>query len=111
MRKLEDLKTQKAIREAAQTVQLLPEDNMEEPMMAPVEATTTESTPETPETPETTSQGYKMVDAILQANRNSKDLPEATPFWIKALHSQDGWELMEGLLTKDGMLYVPPHDN
>ncbi len=42
----------------------------------------TESTPETPETPEieATPQGYKMMDAILQANHNSKDLSEAVPF-------------------------------
>ncbi len=73
------MKTQKAIRKAARIVQLLPEDNIEESMMAPIEATATESTPETLET-EATPQGYKMMDTILQVNCNSKDLPETVPF-------------------------------
>ncbi len=108
--KLEDLKIQKAIWKAIQTIQLLPEDNIKEPMVAPIEATATESTPETPET-ETTPQGYKMVDTILQANHSFKNLPEATPFWTKALYSQNNWKLIEGFLTKDGTLYIPPYDN
>ncbi len=111
--KLEDLKIQKTIRKAVWIIQLLPENNMEKPMMAPIEAITTESTPETPETLETeaTPQGYKMVDVILQANYNFKNLLEATPFWIKVLYFQDGWELIEGFLIKDKTLYILLHDN
>ncbi len=111
--KLKDLKIQKAIRETIRIIQLLSEDNIEESMMAPIEATMAEPTPEISETLETeaTSQDYKMVNAILQTNCNSKDFPEATPFWTKILHSQNDWELIEGFLIKDGMLYIPPHDN
>ncbi len=54
---------------------------------------------------------YKMVDTILQANQNSKDLSETAPFRIKAIYSQDGWELMEDLLIKDRILYILLHNN
>ncbi len=110
-RKLQDLKTQKAIKEASRTEQLISDEALTSPPLgvdlAPIDAA--------PEDPATTApvrpQGYDLVDLILKANRDSQATPEASPFWDLAAASQRGWERTDsGLLLRNKALFVPLTD-
>ena len=163
-RKLEDLRTQKAIRDASRTAQLLPDETLTVPVSAvtrsrvrpdqkalpaasaedsdsvsdtqdvpnasddevPVAARDPEGGAIPPavnasqelgtETPVTAAaqddqlQGFELIDAILKANRESRDDPEARAFWRKARGKEGGWDIKLGLLTRDDKLFVPVSD-
>jgi hypothetical protein len=165
-RKLEDLKTQKAIRDASRTGQLLPDETLAVPAESKspavtvavvtrsrarrdqeksspttVDESTVTDNSETASTPQDTPkhepsphmtdippaapitqealppqvaageedklQGFELIDAILKANRESRNDPEARAFWRKARGKEDGWDIRLGLLVKDNKLFVP----
>ncbi len=112
-RKASELKTQKQIREASRTAQLLkgerlPPGNQE--ILAPVEVPPVEESAQPPEPPPEEPdhpQGHELVDQILEANRTCRN--EATEgWWLEAEQPDSPWKVSpRGLLTRHGALYVP----
>ncbi len=128
-RKLEDLRTQKAIRDAERQGQLLPEESLTTPSnttsLAPTDGiAATTSAPQDLDAQDRDEdqideherpQGFELIDAILKANRESKEAPESSVFWSKAQEDTQGWKVNDqGLLIKTvgkdlvPKLFVPP---
>ncbi len=119
-RKVEELKSQKAIREAARTA-LMIQQPIEDPTAlptptAPVTIAPTEQGPPSPQIAEGEietrlphrPQGCDLVDQILQANRISRHTEIEAQYWTKAEKKQNDWNISEeGLLKFGNSLYVP----
>ena len=110
-RKREDLRTQKAIKEADRHFVLIPDSRIvshKSPSLSIVDASL--QNPDPPKTPDLPPpepvDSYVLIEKILCANREA---PDALLLRTKA--GQEGWAIQSDLLTRHGKLYVPEQGN